>query len=98
LFLSEFNTGARYSSVRNSMIENSITPWQTYKPLFMAHGAADTHVDPSATDEMYAAMLAAGTSPGIIEKVIIPDVDHGDGLIPAMLMGLFFLNDIRDSN
>jgi pimeloyl-ACP methyl ester carboxylesterase len=98
LFLSEFNTGARYSSVRNSMIENSITPWQTYKPLFMAHGAADTHVDPSATEEMYAAMLAAGTSPGLIEKMIIPDADHGDGLIPAMLMGLFFLNDIRDSN
>jgi pimeloyl-ACP methyl ester carboxylesterase len=97
-FLAEFNTGIRYLSVRNSMIENSVAPWQTNKPLFMAHGSADTHVDPSATEEMYAAMLAAGTSAGIMEKVIIPDADHGDGLIPAMISGLFFLNDIRDSN
>jgi pimeloyl-ACP methyl ester carboxylesterase len=97
-FLAEFSTGARYSTVRSSMIDNSIAPWHTYKPLFMAHGSADTHVDPSATEEMYAAMLIAGTSSGTIEKVIIPDADHGDGLIPSMIMGLFFLNDIRDSN
>jgi pimeloyl-ACP methyl ester carboxylesterase len=97
-FLAEFSTGAQYSSVRNAMILNSVAPWKTNKPLFMAHGASDTHVDPSATEEMYAAMLDAGTSPAIIEKVVIPDADHGDGLIPSMIMGLFFLNDIRDSN
>lgn len=96
-FRSGFATSEKYSSVRNSMIANSIAPWKTNIPLLMIHGDSDTHVDVSATEEMYDAMIAAGSSTAVVQKVIIPGADHGDALVPAILQGLLFLNGIRDS-
>lgn len=97
-FLAGFATSAKYSSVREAMKANSISPWKTNVPLLMIHGAADTHVDPSATENMYAAMVQEGTSTSVIQKVILPGADHGDGVVPALLQGFFFLNNIKNSN
>lgn len=97
-FLSGFATAAKYSSVREAMKANSIAPWKTNIPLMMIHGDADTHVDPSATENMYAVMVQAGTSTSVIQKVMLPGADHGDGVVPALLQGFFFLNNINNSN
>jgi hypothetical protein len=42
-------------------------------------------------------MIKAGTSVSLIEKVIIPGADHSDGVLPAMLMGIQFLYDLKES-
>lgn len=97
-FLSGFATSAKYSSVREAMTANSVAPWRTGIPLLMIHGDADTHVDPSATENMYAAMIQAGTPPGVISKVIIPGADHGEGVVPALIQGFLFINNINKSN
>jgi hypothetical protein len=64
----------------------------------MIHGDADTHVDPSATENMYTALIGAGTSPEICKKIILPGADHSDGVIPAIIQGFLFLNNLRNSN
>jgi pimeloyl-ACP methyl ester carboxylesterase len=97
-FLAGFADNPLYSSVKQSMIANSIAPWNTSVPLLLIHGDADTHVDPSATEDMYAAMIQAGTPQSIIQKVIIPGADHGEGVAPALLQGFLFINNIRNSN
>lgn len=96
-FLAGFASSSKYASVKDAMIRNSIAPWNTNVPLLLIHGDADTHVDPSATENMYNGMLQAGTSPNIIKKVILPGADHAGGVVPAMLLGLSFFNDIRNS-
>jgi hypothetical protein len=63
----------------------------------MVHGSNDTQVDPVTTETMYSEMLQAGTSPDIIEKVIVPGADHSDGVLPAMLLGIQFLIDLKES-
>lgn len=97
-FLSGFATSPKYASVREAMKANSIAPWKTNVPLMMIHGDADTHVDPSATEIMYAGMVQAGTPTSVIQKVIIPGADHGEGVVPALLQGFFFLNNLNNSN
>lgn len=97
-FLSGFATSSKYASVRDAMQANSIAPWHTNVPLLLIHGGADTHVDPSATENFYAGMLQAGTPASIIQKVIIPGADHTDGVVPALLEGFLFLNNIKNSN
>jgi hypothetical protein len=62
----------------------------------MTHGGSDTQVNPVSTENMYAAMIAAGTSPDICKKVIIPGFDHGDGVVPCMVQGILFLNNLRN--
>lgn len=97
-FLSGFADSPKYASVKQAMINNSIAPWRTNIPLLMIHGDADTHVDPSATEDMYAGMIQAGTPASIITKVILPGADHGEGVVPALIQGFLFINNIRNSN
>jgi pimeloyl-ACP methyl ester carboxylesterase len=97
-FLSGYSSSAKYSSVRSALENNSITAWHGYKPLLLLHGSADLDVNPISTENMYSAMLQAGTSGDLCKKVIIPDVNHGQGVVPCMLKGIKFLTDIKNSN
>jgi hypothetical protein len=96
-FLADYSTSAKYSSVRASLESNSIAAWHGYKPLLMLHGSADLDVNPVSTENMYAAMVQAGTSTDLIKKVIVPDVNHSQGIIPCMLQGILFLENIKNS-
>jgi pimeloyl-ACP methyl ester carboxylesterase len=94
-FLSGFGTDAKYSSVRTSLTENSITPWKTSVPLLLIHGGGDTTVNPLTTENTYNAMIEAGTSNEICKKEIIPDLNHGDAVVPAMVSGLLFIINLQ---
>jgi len=96
-FLAGFETASKYSTVRDALNNNSVAAWHTYKPLLLLHGSADTQVDPVSTENIYNAMISAGTSADICKKVIIPGADHGSGIIPAMTRGILFLNDLKVS-
>ena len=95
-FLSGFNTSAKFSSVITALNNNSIEAWHTNKSLLLIHGGNDTSVDPISTENMYSSMIQAGTSPDVCKKVIVPGVDHGDGLIPCMIQGIMFLNNLKE--
>jgi len=97
-FLSGFSTSSQYSSLRDALHNNSIEAWHTYKPLLLIHGGADTHVSPVSTESMFSSMLSAGTSEGIVQKVIVDGVDHGDGLFPCMIQSIKFLQDLRETD
>lgn len=97
-FISGFKTSAKYSSVRDALNNNSISSWHSYRPLLLIHGGKDTQVNPVSTETMYSAMIQAGTSPDICKKIIVPDVDHGDGAIPCMIQGILFLNSLKSLN
>jgi pimeloyl-ACP methyl ester carboxylesterase len=95
-FLAGLASSPAYSSVHDALVNNSISPWNSGKPLLFVHGEDDTHVSVTATETMYDAMIGAGTSDATCKKVILPGLDHGDGVIPCMTEGLLFLLDLRD--
>jgi pimeloyl-ACP methyl ester carboxylesterase len=97
-FLTGFSSSPDYGSVRDGLNNNSITAWHTQKPLLLIHGGADTQVNPVSTENMYDAMIQAGTSPELCEKVILPDLDHSDGVAPCMVQGILFLRALIDSD
>jgi len=94
-FLSGFESEAKYASVRTSLTENSIAAWNTSVPLLFTHGGGDTSVNPITTETIYNGMIQAGTSPEICKKEIIPDLDHGDAVVPAMIKGLTFILNLQ---
>jgi len=97
-FLSGFGTNPKYSTVIAALKNNSVEAWHTNKSLLLIHGGNDTSVDPISTESMYNSMLQAGTSAAICKKVIVPGVDHSDGLLPCMVQGILFLNNLKNSN
>jgi hypothetical protein len=40
-------------------------------------------------------MIQAGTSPQTCRKEIIPDLDHGDAVVPFMIKGLQFIMSLE---
>jgi hypothetical protein len=94
-FLSGFTSAPGYSSVREGLASNSLTAWKTQVPLYFIHGGGDTSVDPSTTENIYSGMIQAGTSADICKKEILPGLDHGDAVIPAMVKGLLFIRDLQ---
>jgi pimeloyl-ACP methyl ester carboxylesterase len=94
-FLSGFETEADYSSVRDALATNSVSGWHTSKPLYLIHGGGDTTVDPSSTENIYNAMIQAGTPADICKKEIIPALNHGEAKIPAMIKGLLFIRSVQ---
>jgi len=54
-------------------------------------------VNPVSTENIYSAMIEAGTSEDLCSKVIIPEADHSSGIIPALTQGILFLNDLKTS-
>lgn len=94
-FLSGYNSDPKYASVRDALSRNSITAWNSNVPLLLLHGGGDTQVNPLTTEDMHASMLQAGTAPSLCTKEILPGLDHGEGIIPCMMRGLFFIQALR---
>lgn len=90
-------TDAKYSSVRNSLVTNSIESYKTQVPLLLVHGDADTQVPVSSTQIFYDKMILAGTSASVCTKTILPGMDHGDAILPCMAGGLEFLINLRNN-
>lgn len=96
-FVSGYASSEKYASVRNAFTSNSIQAWHTYKPLLLIHGGGDTQVNPVTTETMYNAMLQAGTSASLCSKIILPGLDHSAGIVPAMLKGIDFIINLKES-
>jgi len=94
-FLSGFTTDEKYATVRSSLTDNSITAWNTTIPLFLIHGGGYTTVDPLSTENIYNAMIQSGTSTQICKKEILPGLDHGDAVVPAMIKGIQFIINLK---
>ncbi|TAL60020.1 MAG: hypothetical protein EPN88_16465 [Bacteroidetes bacterium] len=96
-FLSGFATSSKYATVRDALNTNSIRAWHSFKPLLLIHGGSDIHVNPVTTENMYSAMIEAGTSGDLCKKVILPGLDHGEGVGPCMIQGILFLMNLNTS-
>jgi hypothetical protein len=90
-FLSGFATAPKYSSVRDALVNNSITAWKTLKPLYLMHGGSDNQVNTSATVNMYNTMIQAGTSTDICKMKIFAKLDHDSAILPCMTEGILFI-------
>jgi pimeloyl-ACP methyl ester carboxylesterase len=96
-FISGFSSLPKFSTVRDAFVRNSISPWHTFKPLYMLHGGSDSQVNPAVTTYFYNAMISAGTSAEICTREILPGLDHGDGVAPCMIKGLKFILNLTTS-
>jgi pimeloyl-ACP methyl ester carboxylesterase len=93
-FRSGFATAPAYASVREALDDNSIKAWNTQVPLLLVHGESDTQVPAAGTVDLYNEMILEGSSPQTVKIELIPDADHGDGLIPASVKSLVFMLEI----
>jgi len=86
--ISNFATGNKYSSLRTALTNNSVTAWKTASPTLIIHGLGDTFVTPMVSNNIYLDFLSEGTAVDVVTYLPIPELDHGDAVIPWGLLSL----------
>lgn len=94
--ISNFSTGNKYESLRLALKKNSVTAWKTISHTFLVHGLEDDLVTPTVSENIYLDFLAKGTNADIVKYTPIPEMDHGEAVIPWGLMSLKWILTIKE--
>jgi pimeloyl-ACP methyl ester carboxylesterase len=95
-YLANYETGAKYSSVVNSLSVNSVAAWNATTPILLLHGTSDEFVPPQVSTNIYQEFIAKGVSAEDIILVPLPDLGHTDGIIPAGLASVKWFLDLQN--
>ncbi len=96
-YRNNYLAGQKYSSVRTTLMSNSIEAWNISTPLLLIHGGSDSFVPPQVTLNMYQDMISLGVSETMIQKEIIPNTDHSGGIIPSGIASIKWFLDIKNN-
>lgn len=91
-----YQTATEFSSVRQSLSDNSISAWNITTPLTLLHGEADTFVPVQDTKNIYNDFLNLGVSSSMVHLVTFPGVDHTGGIIPSEIDAINWFLQIKD--
>lgn len=91
------NTDAKYSSIVNSMSDNSISAWNTTTPMRIIHGTSDEFVPQEVSLNIYQDFLAKGVSTNQVKYIPLAGLGHTSGIIPAELKAITWFLDLKDS-
>ena len=90
------NTEAKYSSIVNSMNDNSITAWNTTTPTRIIHGTDDEFVPQEVSLNIYHDFLNKGISTDQIKYIPLAELGHTSGIIPAELKAITWFLELKD--
>lgn len=96
-YISNYNTDVKYASIKNMLIQNSITAWKTTTPTMLLHGTDDTFVPVTGTSRMFQEFLNQGVGVDKISLVPLQGKTHTTGIIPAGIASLSWFLAIKDS-
>ncbi len=92
----DFETSAKYASLKEQLIENSLTDWTPTIRMFMYHGTADITVPYQNSVVTYDKLIQNGASPAILTFKDLPGADHGSGVIPYLSELIDEVNILRN--
>ncbi|MCG8412125.1 MAG: alpha/beta hydrolase [Bacteroidales bacterium] len=98
LFTDEYRTGLnepKFSTVKSTLISNSVAPWNTSIPVRFVHGTTDTAVPFTSSQGMYQAMQTAGTAANKVALVPLAGLGHSEAIIPSVLNGFLWFNELN---
>ncbi|MBE0651239.1 MAG: prolyl oligopeptidase family serine peptidase [Bacteroidales bacterium] len=100
LFTSAYRNGyqsaAEFSSVRQTLSDNSIGAWNISTPLLLLHGEADTFVPVQVSENLYNDFLNLGVSSNMVHLVTFPGINHTEGIIPSEIDAINWFIQIKD--
>jgi len=92
-----FTGNPAFAGLRTVMTANSIPAWNLNTPLSLYHGTEDETVPPFQSTEMFANLLSAGTSAGLINHFELEGMDHGEGVVPWGLKTILWFNSFENN-
>jgi pimeloyl-ACP methyl ester carboxylesterase len=95
--IDNFETGQDFSKLRELLVENSVTAWNTDAKIRFYHGTEDLTVPPEQSSAMYNDFIVAGADADKVGFYELNGMDHGSGLLPWGILTLNWFNAIKDN-
>ncbi len=95
-FISGYSTDAKYSSIKDMLIHNSVTAWKIKTPTLLVHGSKDTFVPPQVTDRIFQSFLNEGVGVDKIKMLSIPGGTHQSSVVPAGIAAISWFLKIKN--
>ena len=95
-YIANYNTDAKYSSIKLALQDNSMEAWKTTTPTMLLHGTEDTFVPPMVTNKMYQDFLLEGVG-NKVTMIPLQGEDHQSGIIKAGVAQITWFLSIKDA-
>lgn len=93
--LENFNSGPEFNELRQELIANSISGWNTAIPLNIYHGTSDTNVPPQQSLSIYNEFIDSGSSPNSVTHSPLDGLTHETGLLPWGISTINWFNSLE---
>ncbi len=90
-----YATDPKFSSLRAALTANSVQAWKLTTPTRLYHAGDDTFVSVNMSNYMYQELKAAGVSEANLQLIILPGLDHSEGVIPFGISTMLWFQELR---
>jgi pimeloyl-ACP methyl ester carboxylesterase len=95
-YIANFETDEKYTTLRSTLEENSISAWKTTTPTLLSYGTADEFVPPPVTTDIYQNFLMQGNTTDEVKLLPLPDLGHSSAIIPSGLAAIAWFIELAE--
>jgi pimeloyl-ACP methyl ester carboxylesterase len=94
--VTNFSSGEDYVELRDLLMDNSITGWNTSVKINLYHGSSDDNVPPQQSSLLYDSFIHAGTNSENIHYYSLEGLTHESGLLPWGILTVSWFNELEN--
>jgi pimeloyl-ACP methyl ester carboxylesterase len=95
-YILNYETDSTFTSLRETLVDNSIEAWVTSTPTRIYHGTADDFVPAQVSTSIYQDFLELGVSSNQVVMVPLPDLGHTEAIIPTGLASIQWFLELTE--
>jgi len=95
-FINDFEENEDFASLREDLVKNSVSAWNTHSLIRFYHGTVDQNVPVFESENMYEAFIDLGSG-SLVEYYALEDLDHTSGVLPWGLQTIAWFNGLKNS-
>lgn len=95
-YIANYETDTTFTSLRETLVDNSVEAWVTSTPTRIYHGTADDFVPTQVSANIYQDFLELGVSSNQVVMVPLPDLGHTEAIIPTGLASIQWFLELTE--
>ncbi|MFW5773922.1 MAG: alpha/beta hydrolase family protein [Tangfeifania sp.] len=95
-YIENHATDTTFTSLIQTLTDNSVEAWATNIPTRIYHGTADDFVPAQVSVDIHQDFLDAGAGSNNVTLVQLPDLDHREGIVPTGLASIQWFLELTE--
>lgn len=95
-YITNYETDTTFTSLRETLVENSVEAWATNIPTRIYHGTADDFVPAQVSQNIYQDFMQLGVSDNQVMMFPLPDLGHTEAIVPTGLASIQWFLELTE--